>query len=173
MANVIEIRNLVRRFGPQTVLDGINLDIAEGETMVIMGGSGCGKSTLLRHLIGSLQPSEGSIKIFGEEIATVGEAGLDAVRKKFGILFQSGALFNSMSIADNIALVSNQPVHHSSLNNPALGNDLKQREYEIIMNTLRNERDSRKNTAERLGISARTLRYKIARLREEGYEITE
>lgn len=76
-------------------------------------------------------------------------------------------------IADNIALVSNQPVHHSSLNNPALGNDLKQREYEIIMNTLRNERGSRKNTAERLGISARTLRYKIARLREEGYEITE
>ncbi len=104
MANVIEIRNLVRRFGAQTVLDGINLDIAEGETMVIMGGSGCGKSTLLRHLIGSLQPSEGSIKIFGEEIATVGEAGLDYVRKKFGILFQSGALFNSMSIADNIAL---------------------------------------------------------------------
>ena len=86
------------------MLDGINLDIAEGETMVIMGGSGCGKSTLLRHLIGSLQPSEGSIKILGEEIATVGEAGLDVVRKKFGILFQSGALFNSMSIADNIAL---------------------------------------------------------------------
>ena len=104
MGNVIEIRNLVRRFGPQTVLNGINLDIAEGETMLIMGGSGCGKSTLLRHLIGSLQPSEGSIKILGEEIATVDEAGLDAVRKKFGILFQSGALFNSMSIADNIAL---------------------------------------------------------------------
>lgn len=74
---------------------------------------------------------------------------------------------------DNIALISNAPVHHSSLNNPALGNDLKQREYEIIMNTLRMERGSRKNTAERLGISARTLRYKIARLREEGYEITE
>jgi two-component system, response regulator FlrC len=75
--------------------------------------------------------------------------------------------------SDNIALISNEPLHHSSLNNPALGNDLKQREYEIIMNTLRNERGSRKNTAERLGISARTLRYKIARLREEGYEITE
>lgn len=74
---------------------------------------------------------------------------------------------------DAIALVSNTPVHHSSLNNPALGNDLKQREYEIIMNTLRMERGSRKNTAERLGISARTLRYKIARLKEEGYEITE
>ncbi len=74
---------------------------------------------------------------------------------------------------DNLALLSNAPVNHSSLNNPALGNDLKQREYEIIMNTLRIERGSRKNTAERLGISARTLRYKIARLREEGYEITE
>jgi len=74
---------------------------------------------------------------------------------------------------DNIALISNTLVQHSSLNNPALGNDLKQREYEIIMNTLHMERGSRKNTAERLGISARTLRYKIARLREEGYEITE
>jgi two-component system, response regulator FlrC len=74
---------------------------------------------------------------------------------------------------DNLALVSNTQVHSSSLNNPALGNDLKQREYEIIMNTLHMERGSRKNTAERLGISARTLRYKIARLREEGYEITE
>lgn len=82
--------------------------------------------------------------------------------------------FSVGSVAtDNIALISGQPVQHSSLNNPALGNDLKQREYEIIMNTLRNERGSRKNTAERLGISARTLRYKIARLREEGYEITE
>lgn len=72
-----------------------------------------------------------------------------------------------------VALVSNTQVQHSSLNNPALGNDLKQREYEIIMNTLRLERGSRKNTAERLGISARTLRYKIARLREEGYNISE
>lgn len=82
--------------------------------------------------------------------------------------------FSVGSVAsDHIALVSNQTVQHSSLNNPALGNDLKQREYEIIMNTLRNEHGSRKNTAERLGISARTLRYKIARLREEGYEITE
>ncbi|WP_323814820.1 sigma-54 dependent transcriptional regulator [Cellvibrio sp. NN19] len=88
--------------------------------------------------------------------------------------FARASQFSVASLpVDNIALISNQPVHHSSLNNPALGNDLKQREYEIIMNTLRNERGSRKNTAERLGISARTLRYKIARLREEGYEITE
>lgn len=84
------------------------------------------------------------------------------------------ANFSVMGVnTDNIALVSNTPIQHSSLNNPALGNDLKQREYEIIMNTLHMERGSRKNTAERLGISARTLRYKIARLREEGYAITE
>lgn len=80
---------------------------------------------------------------------------------------------NNFHQGDNIALVSNQRVQPPGLNNPALGNDLKQREYEIIMNTLRMERGSRKNTAERLGISARTLRYKIARLREEGYEISE
>lgn len=87
--------------------------------------------------------------------------------------FQS-ANFSVASVnSENIALISNTPVQHYSLNNPALGNDLKQREYEIIMNTLHMERGSRKNTAERLGISARTLRYKIARLREEGYEITE
>jgi two-component system response regulator FlrC len=70
---------------------------------------------------------------------------------------------------DNISLVSATPY----MPNPALGSDLKQREYEIIMNTLRQERGSRKNTAERLGISARTLRYKMARLREEGFAITE
>lgn len=72
-----------------------------------------------------------------------------------------------------IALTGEVQVAAPLLNNPALGNDLKQREYEIIMNTLRTERGSRKNTAERLGISARTLRYKIARLREEGYDICE
>jgi two-component system, response regulator FlrC len=75
--------------------------------------------------------------------------------------------------SEAISLISEKKVNNYALNNPALGNDLKQREYEIIMNTLRIERGSRKNTAERLGISARTLRYKIARLREEGYEITE
>ena len=104
MANAIEVRELVRVFGTQTVLAGINLDVKEGETMVIMGGSGCGKSTLLRHLIGSLKPTSGSIHLFGEDISVLPEAEMDRVRRKFGILFQSGALFNSMTIADNVAL---------------------------------------------------------------------
>ena len=104
MATAIEVRDLVRVFGTQRVLSGITMDVHEGETMVIMGGSGCGKSTLLRHLIGSLQPTSGSIRLFGEELGALDAAGLDRVRSYFGILFQSGALFNSMTIAENVAL---------------------------------------------------------------------
>jgi len=100
----IQIKDLVRRFGTQTVLDGINLDVHHGETMVIMGGSGCGKSTLLRHMIGSLQPTSGSISLLGERLEDQDEQGLDLLRLKFGILFQSGALFNSMSVFENVAL---------------------------------------------------------------------
>lgn len=101
---VISVRSLVKRFGEQTVLDGVNLDVLPGETMVVMGGSGSGKSTLLRHMIGSLVPDAGSVTLFGRDLARLDEEGLNEVRKKFGILFQSGALFNSMTIAENVAL---------------------------------------------------------------------
>jgi len=101
---VIEISQLVRNFGAQRVLDGINLTVSRGEIMVIMGGSGCGKSTLLRHLIGSLIPDEGYVKLFGHDTSTMSEKELDEIRKRFGILFQSGALFNSMTVGDNVAL---------------------------------------------------------------------
>ena len=101
---VIETRNVVKKFGTQTVLDGLNLQIRRGETMVVMGGSGSGKSTTLRMMIGSFPPTEGEVCLFGESINGMREAELNAVRKRFGILFQSGALFNSMTIAQNIAL---------------------------------------------------------------------
>jgi len=101
---IIRIRNLVKRFDGKAVLDGINLEVKPGETMVIMGGSGSGKSTLLRHMIGTFIPDEGSVELFGRDIARLDETGLNEVRKKFGILFQSGALFNSMTIAQNVAL---------------------------------------------------------------------
>lgn len=101
---IIQVSNLKKRFGDQTVLADVNLNIMPGETMVIMGGSGSGKSTLLRHLIGTFVPDEGSVSLFGQNLATLDEDGLNAVRKKFGILFQSGALFNSMTIAENVAL---------------------------------------------------------------------
>ncbi|MDG2424286.1 MAG: ATP-binding cassette domain-containing protein [Phycisphaerales bacterium] len=102
---VIEIEDLVKRFGDQTVLDGINLKVKPGETMVIMGGSGCGKSTLLRHMVGSLHPDEGRVKLFGEVLADMTDEQLDETRKKFGILFQSGALFQSLSVGDNVGLI--------------------------------------------------------------------
>lgn len=102
---VIEVTDLVKSFGSQRVLNGINLKVYAGEIMVVMGGSGCGKSTLLRHLIGLLAPDEGIVKLFGNDITKMSEKELNNVRKKFGILFQSGALFNSLSVGENIALL--------------------------------------------------------------------
>jgi phospholipid/cholesterol/gamma-HCH transport system ATP-binding protein len=104
MEPVIVVRDLIKSFGDQVVLDGVSLEIMPGETMVIMGGSGSGKSTLLRHLIGSLNPDSGSVHLLGKNLNECDEEALNGLRKKFGILFQSGALFNSMSIAENVAL---------------------------------------------------------------------
>lgn len=101
---IIRVRGLVKRFEGRAVLDGVSMDAYPGQTLVIMGGSGCGKSTLLRCLIGSLRPEEGSISMFGKDLCTLDEEGMDAARMKFGILFQSGALFNSMTVAENVAL---------------------------------------------------------------------
>ena len=101
---VIKVVDLVKRFGERTVLNGINLEVYRGETMIVMGGSGCGKSTLLRHMIGSVWPDEGRVELFGRDISQIEDAELDDVRKRFGILFQSGALFNSMTVSENVSL---------------------------------------------------------------------
>jgi phospholipid/cholesterol/gamma-HCH transport system ATP-binding protein len=101
---VIEVDDLLMQFGAQTVLAGLDLKVRRGETLVIMGGSGCGKSTLLRLMIGAITPTRGKIRLFGEDIAVAGETELDALRRRFGILFQSAALYQSMSIAENVAL---------------------------------------------------------------------
>ncbi len=101
---VIRLREVVKSFDGRTVLNGVTFDVHRGQTMVIMGGSGCGKSTLLRMIIGSIRPDSGQIALWGSDITGLDEAGLNDVRKKFGILFQSGALFNSMTIAQNVAL---------------------------------------------------------------------
>ena len=101
---VIEVDDLLMQFGSQTVLTGLDLKVRRGETLVIMGGSGCGKSTLLRLMIGAITPTRGKIRLFGEDIAVASESNLDALRKRFGILFQSAALYQSMSIAENVAL---------------------------------------------------------------------
>ncbi len=101
---IISVQDVVKEFDDKRVLDGINLDVQAGETMVIMGGSGSGKSTLLRIMIGSIPATEGAVWLFGKNVCELDESGLNGVRKKFGILFQSGALFNSMTVAQNVAL---------------------------------------------------------------------
>lgn len=112
---VISIRDVVKTFPDQSgrpvrVLDGISFDVFAGETLVIMGGSGCGKSTLLNCLIGELRPERGRILYRTHsmpeprDLLTMREQELNRLRLQFGILFQGGALFNSMSVADNVAL---------------------------------------------------------------------
>jgi phospholipid/cholesterol/gamma-HCH transport system ATP-binding protein len=99
---MIEVRELFKRFGAQEVLRGVNLRIDKGESVVIIGRSGGGKSILLKHLIGLLQPDSGSVLIDGEDISHRDERQLLRVRHKFGMLFQGAALFDSMTVAENV-----------------------------------------------------------------------
>src|SRR3982074_2687633 len=100
---MIEVRGLVKSIGPQEILPGIDLAVAKGETLVIIGRSGGGKSVLLKNLIGLMQPDAGEIRIDGENIIGLTERQLAAIRLKIGILFQGGALFDSMTVEENIA----------------------------------------------------------------------
>ena len=101
---IIRVRNLVTGYGARTILNGISLDILAGETMVILGGSGSGKSTLLRNLVGLERPTSGEILIKGVDITRCSRRELDEVRKSIGMSFQGSALFNSMTIGDNVGL---------------------------------------------------------------------
>jgi phospholipid/cholesterol/gamma-HCH transport system ATP-binding protein len=101
--NAIEVRDLRRRFGHQQVLDGVGLDFPAGQITTIVGPSGSGKTVLLKHLNLLLRPDSGTIMIDHIEVTKLGARGIDAVREKFGMLFQAGALFDSMPIFDNVA----------------------------------------------------------------------
>src|SRR6266446_913108 len=100
---MIEVRGLTKSFGEHEVLDDVSFRIEKGESVVIIGRSGGGKSVLLKHLIGLLQPDAGAVLIEGENIVPMSERELLRVRRKFGMLFQSAALFDSMSVAENVA----------------------------------------------------------------------
>jgi phospholipid/cholesterol/gamma-HCH transport system ATP-binding protein len=100
---MIAVRGLTKEIGCQEILRGINLTVAKGETVVIIGRSGGGKSVFLKHLIGLLQPDAGEIWIDGQDIIGLSERKLAAIRRKVGILFQGGALFDSMTVEENIA----------------------------------------------------------------------
>ncbi len=101
---MIQVIDLFTSYGDLKVLDGVSLEISPGEITAIVGSSGCGKTTLLRHMIGLLKPTAGSILVRGVDVTTVSEKALDQIRIKQGVLFQNGGLFNSMSLAENVAL---------------------------------------------------------------------
>ena len=100
---MIQTKALKKSFGPQSILDGVDLCIESGESAVIIGRSGGGKSVLLKHLIGLLQPDSGEVLVDGENIGRLNERQLLRVRRKFGMVFQGAALFDSMSVEENVA----------------------------------------------------------------------
>jgi len=108
---VIRIRGLKKRLGPKQVLDGVDLDIEGGETVVVMGRSGSGKSVLLKHVIGLMVPDAGNIEVEGVEIVGMSERELDEVRRRFGMLFQSAALFDSLTVGENVGLGLREHLH--------------------------------------------------------------
>ncbi len=101
--SLISMRGVKKAFNGQPVLRGVDLDVFEGQTFVLLGGSGSGKTVLLKHLEGLLRPDEGSVVLDGHELSAGDPAQLDAVRREIGIQFQANALFDSLTVADNVA----------------------------------------------------------------------
>ena len=99
----ISLRGVTKSFGPKKVLRGIDLDVTPGESMVVIGGSGTGKSVLLKCILGLMQPDDGSIAVDGVETVDLGDHGRSQVMRKFGMLFQNGALFDSLRVWENVA----------------------------------------------------------------------
>jgi phospholipid/cholesterol/gamma-HCH transport system ATP-binding protein len=110
----IQIRGLKKAFGQKIVLDGVDLDIGNGESVLVIGGSGSGKSVLLKCILGLLQSDEGSIKVDGQEVVGLYGTALEEVRAKFGMLFQNAALFDSLPVWENVAfgLIQGKGMNH-------------------------------------------------------------
>lgn len=100
----IEVRNLKMAYGSRVVMENLNFQIGAGEIFVIMGGSGCGKSTLLRHLIGLQNPADGEILLFGEKLSEADSATRERLLRRFGVMYQGGALWSSMTLLENVML---------------------------------------------------------------------
>ncbi|HUO83896.1 MAG TPA: ABC transporter ATP-binding protein [Thermoanaerobaculia bacterium] len=100
---VISMKDIHKSFGEKVVLRGMNLDVRRGESVVIVGGSGSGKSVTLKHIIGLLKPDQGHVLVFGQDLCCLSIGELNRVRRRFGMSFQEGALFDSMNVFENIA----------------------------------------------------------------------
>ena len=101
---IISVKNLVAKFGEKIILENISVDIYPQEVTVILGGSGCGKTTFIKNILKLYQPFSGSVKIFNEEVTSMDEQEFDDILSRIGMLFQNGALLNSLSIFDNVAI---------------------------------------------------------------------
>ncbi len=101
---IIEVRDLVAKYGERTILDGVSVDIYPEEVTVILGGSGCGKTTLLKNILRLHEPFSGSVKMFGQELVGLEEEKFDKLLQNVGMLFQNGALLNSISVYDNVSV---------------------------------------------------------------------
>ena len=115
---IISVRDLVKSFETRRVLDGVSLDIYQGETFVIMGGSGCGKSTLLRHMIGAIQPDSGQVFFDSKDLITLSEDEKEKTKRRFGMCFQSAALLDYMNVEDNVSLPLKE---HTALDSKIVG----------------------------------------------------
>jgi phospholipid/cholesterol/gamma-HCH transport system ATP-binding protein len=114
----VQVENLVARYGARTILDGVSCSARRGEITVILGSSGCGKTTLLRHIVGLLTPASGRVLIDGQDFHRASEEEQEAILRRVGMSFQGGALFNSMTLAENVALPiieHTQADHHTAL----------------------------------------------------------
>ncbi len=109
MQTVVSARDIVNRFGAQVVHDGVSFDVHHGEVFGIVGGSGSGKSVLLKTLLGLRRPDSGTVEIEGREITSMGDAELREIKRRYGVTFQQGALFSSLTVAENVAL----PMHEA------------------------------------------------------------
>ena len=103
MTAKVELRGVKKRFGPKVVLDGVDLSIAPGESLVVIGGSGTGKSVMIKCVLGILKPDAGQILVDGKEVTRLSGRARDAMLRKFGMLFQGAALFDSLSVWENVA----------------------------------------------------------------------
>lgn len=110
---IIQIVGVQKTFGDHHVLKGVDIDIEEGGTLVVLGGSGSGKSVLMKHMIGLLKPDAGQVIIDGDDISQMGERDLQEVRKKFGMVFQQAALFDSMNVYENVSFPLRE--HHRNM----------------------------------------------------------